>query len=40
MDQSMNNILQVDPLSTISAIRPKVMHGHQYVMQPKKLNEI
>jgi hypothetical protein len=32
-------ILQVDPWSTISAIRPKVMHGHQYVMQPKNILE-
>lgn len=26
--------LQVDPLSTISAIRPNVTHGHQNVKQP------
>lgn len=26
--------LQVDPLSTISAICPKVIHGHQHVKQP------
>lgn len=25
---------QVDPLSTISAIRPKVTHGQQHVKQP------
>ena len=27
--------LQVDPLSTISAIRPNVIHGHQQVKQPE-----
>lgn len=26
--------LQVDPLSTISVILPKVIHGHQHVRQP------
>ena len=30
----MHQNLQVVPLSTISAICPKVMHGHQHVMQP------
>ena len=29
-----NESLQVFPLSTISAICPKVMHGHQHVKQP------
>jgi hypothetical protein len=30
------NDLQVDPLSTISAIRPNVIHGHQQVKQPER----
>jgi len=28
-------VLQVDPLSMISATWPKVIHGHQNVMQPE-----
>ena len=29
--------LHEDPLSTISVIRPKVMHGHHIVKQPVKI---
>lgn len=30
---------QVDPLSTISAIRPNVTHGQQHVKQPATIND-
>jgi len=32
--------LHEEPRSTISAIRPKVMHGHQQVKQPTQFDHI
>lgn len=34
--KKISNFLQVDPLSTISATWPKVIHGHQHDIQPEK----
>lgn len=39
LNKQKKNDLQLDPLSTISAIWPNVMHGHQKVKQPNEDGE-